>query len=106
MYPVLEIVLEFYERGFNFLDIDLYKSDAIKFTMEDGGIRPPLNSIPGLGTVASQNIQASREKDGEFMSVEELMIRAGIGKSTAEILKTAGCLKGMTWSNQMSLFAL
>ncbi len=106
MYPVLEIVLEFYERGYNFLDIDLYKSDAIKFTMEDGGIRPPLNSIPGLGTVAAQSIQASREKDGEFMSVEELMLRAGIGKSTAEILKNAGCLKGMNWSNQMSLFAL
>ncbi|MBR6252873.1 MAG: PolC-type DNA polymerase III [Clostridia bacterium] len=106
MYPVLEIVLEFYERGYNFLDIDLYKSDAIKFTMEDEGIRPPLNSIPGLGTVAAQSIQASREKDGEFMSVEELMLRAGIGKSTAEILKNAGCLKGMTWSNQMSLFAL
>ena len=106
MYPILEIVLEFYERGFNFLDIDLYKSDAIKFKIEDEGIRPPLNSIPGLGTVAAQSIQASREKDGDFMSVEELMLRAGIGKSTAEILKNAGCLNGMTWSNQMSLFAL
>ena len=106
MYPVLEIVLEYYERGYNFLDIDLYKSDAIKFTMEDGGIRPPLNSIPGLGTVAAQSIQASREKDGNFMSVEELKLRAGIGKSTIEILQNAGCLKGMTWSNQMSLFAI
>ena len=106
MYPVLEIVLEFYERGFNFLDIDLYKSDAIKFTIEDDGIRPPLNSIPGLGTVAAQSIQASREKDGDFMSVEELKLRAGIGKSTVEILQNAGCLKGMTWSNQMSLFAI
>ena len=106
MYPVLEIVLGFYERGYKFLDIDLYESDAIKFKMEEGGIRPPLNSIPGLGTVAAQSIQASREKEGEFMSVEELMLRAGIGKSTAEILKNAGCLKGMTWSNQMSLFAI
>ena len=38
------------------------------------------------------------------MSVEELKIRAGIGKSTVEILKNAGCLEGMTESNQMSLF--
>ena len=106
MYPVLEIVLEFYERGFKFLNIDLYKSDAIKFIIEDEGIRPPLNSIPGLGTVAAQSIQASREKDGEFMSVEELKLRAGIGKSTIELLQNAGCLKGMTLSNQMSLFAL
>ncbi len=105
MYPILEIVLEMYERGFNFTNIDLYKSDATKFIMEEDGIRPPLNSIPGLGTVAAQSIQAAREKDGKFMSVEELKLRAGIGKSTVELLKTAGCLKGMTESNQMSLFA-
>ena len=106
MYPILEIVLEMYERGYNFTNIDLYKSDATKFIMEEDGIRPPLNSIPGLGTVAAQSIQAAREKDGKFMSVEELKLRAGIGKSTVELLKTAGCLKGMTESNQMSLFAL
>ncbi len=106
MYPVLEIVLEMYERGYNFTTIDLYQSDATHFKMEEDGIRPPLNSIPGLGTVAAQSIQAAREKDGKFMSVEELKLRAGIGKSTVEILQKAGCLKGMTQSNQMSLFAL
>ena len=106
MYPILEIVLEMYERGYNFTNIDLYKSDATRFLMEDEGIRPPLNSIPGLGTVAAQSIQAAREKDGKFMSIEELKLRAGIGKSTVELLKTAGCLKGMTESNQMSLFAM
>ena len=106
MYPILEIVLEMYERGYNFTNIDLYKSDATKFIMEEDGIRPPLNSIPGLGTVAAQSIQAAREKDGNFMSIEELKLRAGIGKSTVELLKAAGCLKGMTESNQMSLFAI
>ncbi len=35
MYAILELVLEMYERGFNFLPIDLYKSDAIKFKIED-----------------------------------------------------------------------
>ena len=35
MYAILELVLEMYERGFNFLPIDLYKSDAIKFKVED-----------------------------------------------------------------------
>ena len=57
-YGVLEIVLEMYERGLNFLPIDLYESDAVKFKVEVDGIRPPLNSIPGLGTVAAQGIQA------------------------------------------------
>ena len=35
MYSILESVLEMYERGFNFLPIDLYKSDATKFKVED-----------------------------------------------------------------------
>ena len=104
MYSVLEIVLEMYERGLNFLPIDLYESDATKFKMTPEGIRPPLNSIGGLGNVAALNIQNAYEKEGKFMSVEEMKIRAGIGKATVELLAKAGCLKGMTQSNQMSLF--
>ena len=104
MYAILEIVLEMYERGINFLPIDLYKSDAKKFLIEDGAIRPPLNSIAGLGTVAAENIQRAREEGGNFMSIEELKLRAGIGKSTVDMLKAANCLKGMMESNQISLF--
>ena len=104
MYGTLEIVLEMYERGFEFLPIDLYKSDAKKFLIEDGKIRPPLNSIAGLGTVAAENIQQARNTGGTFMSIEELKLRAGVGKSVIEMLKNANCLKGMTESNQMSLF--
>ena len=82
MYTILEIVLEMYERGLKFLDIDLYKSHATKFIMEEDGIRPPLNSIAGFGTVAAQGIQGAREKDGKFMSVEELRLRAGLTERT------------------------
>src|SRR5699024_12234431 len=103
MYPVLELVLEMYERGLNFLPIDLYKSHSTKFLVEEDGIRPPLNSIPGLGTVAAQGIELAR-KDGKFMSIDDLKIRSKIGKSVIELLDKVGCLKGMSQSNQMSLF--
>ena len=75
MYETLEIVNEMYCRGINFLPIDIYESSATKFKLEDEGIRPPLNSIPGLGTVASQGIEAART-DGEFMSMDDLRIRS------------------------------
>ena len=104
MYETLEIVNEMYCRGINFLPIDIYESSATKFKLEDDGIRPPLNSIPGLGTVASQGIETARV-DGEFMSMDDLRIRSKIGKSAIETLKEAGCLQGMSESNQMSLFA-
>ena len=104
MYPILELVLEMYERGFNFLPMDLYESDATKFKIQDGALRPPLNSIPGLGTVAALGIAEAR-KEGKFMSIDDLKIRAKVGNSVTDVLKNYGCLKGMSQSNQMSLFA-
>ena len=103
MYDDLEIVWEMYERGIKFLPIDLYKSDSKKFIMEEDSIRPPLNSIPGLGTVAADSIIEAR-KDGKFMSIDDLRIRSKAGKSVIEMLTNAGCLEGMSKSNQMSLF--
>lgn len=103
MYDDLEIVLEMYERGFEFLPVDLYESDSTKFKIQDNKLRPPLNSIPGFGTVAAQGIVEAR-KDGKFMSIDDLKIRAKIGTSGADLLKSFGCLKGMSQSNQMSLF--
>ena len=104
VYSILELVLEMYERGINFLPIDLYKSHSTKFRIEDDGIRPPLNSIPGLGTVAAESIETAKQ-EGEFMCIDELQARAKVGKSVIELLKKFECLKGMTQSNQLSLFA-
>ncbi len=103
MYDDLEIVWEMYTRGFEFLPIDLYKSDSKNFLIDDGKIRPPLNSIPGLGNVAADSIVDAR-KDGRFMSIDDLKIRSRAGKSVIEMLTNAGCLEGMSQSNQMSLF--
>ena len=103
MYAILELVLEMYERGIKFLPIDLYKSHSTKFQIEEDGIRPPLNSVPGLGTVAAEGIELAK-KDGKFMSIEDLKIRSKIGNSVVDLLRNMGCLEGMSESNQMSLF--
>ena len=103
MYDDLEIVLEMYERGFEFLPVDLYKSDATKFKIEGDKIRPPLNSIAGLGNVVANSIDAAKA-DGEFMCIDELQQRGKVGKTVIELLKSFGCLDGMSQSSQLSLF--
>ena len=103
MYDDLELVHEMYERGLEFLPVDLYKSHSTKFLIEDGKLRPPLNSIAGLGNVAAESIYAARCEE-PFECIEDLQARSKIGKSITELLEKFGCLKGMTKSNQMSLF--
>ncbi len=103
MYEDLELVHEMYERGFEFLPVDLYKSHSTKFQIEDGKLRPPLNSIAGLGTVAAESIYQARLEE-PFECIEDMQVRSKIGKSITELLEKFGCLKGMTKSNQMSLF--
>ena len=103
MYDDLEIVLEMYERGFKFLPIDLYKSHATKFQVEGEYLRPPLNSIAGLGNVAAESIMRARA-DETFMSIDDMKIRAKVGDSVTELLRQFGCLEGMSQSNQLSLF--
>ena len=105
VYTILESVLEMYERGIKFLPVDIYKSDSTKFLIEENGIRPPLNSIPGLGTVAAESIhRAIEEENGKFMSIDDMQIKTKIGKSVVELLGKFGCLDGMSKSNQISLF--
>lgn len=103
MYDDLEIVLEMYERGFKFLPIDLYKSHSTKFLVEEEGLRPPINSISGMGNVAAEGIyNAAHEKP--VNSIEDLKKRAKIGNSAAEALKKFGCLRGLPESDQLSFF--
>ncbi|NLW28175.1 PolC-type DNA polymerase III [Acetivibrio saccincola] len=101
---ILEVVNEMYARGIKFLPVDLYKSDATKFKIAGDGIRPPLNSLQCLGNAAAQNIVEARE-EGEFISIDDLRIRAKVSKAVIEILQKNGCLKGLPESNQISLFS-
>ncbi|MEG2108211.1 MAG: PolC-type DNA polymerase III [Clostridium sp.] len=99
----LEMSFEMYKRGFKFLRVDLYKSEATKFIIEDGALRPPINALQGVGDNAAKSIVEAR-KDGEFISKEDLRMRAKITKTAVETLDNHGCLEGMSETNQLSLF--
>lgn len=104
MYDDLELVLEMYERGFKFLPIDLYKSHATKFLLEDEGLRPPFSSISGMGTVAAEGIYNAVRSEELIKSIDDLRKRAKIGNAAIDLLKKFNCLNGLPESDQLSFF--
>ncbi len=102
---VAEVAYEFALRGFRFLPVDIYKSDAVDYLIEDGALRLPLTAIPQLGDVAAMEIV--RERDKPFMAVEDLQARcAKLNKSHIESLRRLGALSSLPDTLQTSLFDL
>ena len=102
-YATLQIVNEMLARKIELLPIDIYKSEATKFLVEDGKIRLPFSSLSGVGGSAAEAL-AKAGKDGTYMSVDEFQARTKASKSVVETLKLAGALDGLPDSSQMSLF--
>ncbi|MBU3189253.1 PolC-type DNA polymerase III [Clostridium bowmanii] len=99
----LELSYEMFKRGIKLLNVDLYKSEAIKFTIEEDSLRPPLSGLEGVGENAAKSIVLERV-NGEFISKEELRIRCKISKTVIESLDNHGCLKDLPDTNQLSFF--
>ena len=100
---ILELSYEMYKRGIKFLPVDIYKSDATKFLIEDDGIRIPLSGLQGVGVNAAKSIAQVRE-DGEFISKEDLKDRSKCSKTVIESLSNHGSLGNLPETNQLSLF--
>ncbi len=99
----MQIALEALGRGYRFLPVDLYKSDARMFIPENNAIRLPFGSLPGLGEAAALKLQEARA-EGEYLSVEDLKQRTGISKAVIEILSDGGVLAELSETNQIRLF--
>ncbi len=100
---VLEIIVEFYARGFRFVPINLYESDAKKFKITPEGLLPPFSSLQGFGATAAQSVVDGRVA-GEFCTIEELRERTSLGRSLIDLLKDNGVLDGIPETNQLTLF--
>ena len=101
---VLQLAWEMYLRGYSCESVDIYESEAEKFVIHEHSLLPPIASLSGMGTKASQSIVEAR-KDGVFTSIEDLRRRTGISKTNIEILREHGCLDGMGESDQIALFS-
>ncbi len=102
-YATLQIINEMLARGIELLPIDIYKSDAKRFMIEDGKLRLPFMSISGIGESAAISL-AECGKQGEYFSVEELQQKTKVTKAVVESLREIGSLQGLPESSQISLF--
>ena len=102
-YKDMRLVQEMYARGFEFLPLDIYKSEPHHFQIVDGKLLPALNTIDGLGDNAAVAI-AEAAKDGIFLSKDDFRERTKVSKTTIELRSDLGLFGDMPESNQLSLF--
>ena len=103
--PMLQIMNEMLARGIEVLPVDIYKSSAKKFVIEDGKIRLPFCSLSGIGESAAESLAKCAE-EGEYLSVDDITVRAKVTKAVVETLRECGALGDLPESAQMSLFSL
>jgi len=100
----LEVVYEFYLRGFEFAPISIYESHATRFLIKDGKILPPFVAISGLGESAAWDLMEGR-KDKTFLSIEEVSLACPkVSKTHMQMLKDAGAFGDLPDTSQVSFF--
>ena len=100
----LQIVNEMMARGVEVLPVDIYKSEAKMFAVEDGKIRLPFSSLPGVGDAAAVSLAEQGKLNKEYLSIEDIQSKTKVTKAVIETLASVGVLAGIPESSQMSLF--
>ena len=106
MLTTLEVCYEFYLRGFTFEHIDLYRSEATRFLIDEEhqALIPPFASVAGLGETAAYSL-AEQRKGREFISIEEVAAACPkVSKTHIELLKEAGAFGNMPDTSQLTFF--
>lgn len=100
---ILEVVYEMNRRGIKLLNVDIYKSDATHFKIENGALRPPFSAVAGVGVTAAESIGAA-DRSVPFNSIEDFRARTKANSGVIDKLKELGCFAGLAESNQVSFF--
>ena len=104
LHATLQIINEMMERNIEILPIDIYKSHSYKFLIEDGKLRLPLCTLPGIGLTAAKSIEEASKKCKKYISVEDFQDKSNVSKVVIEQLENLGALDGIPKSSQVTFF--
>ncbi|MBQ2608791.1 MAG: PolC-type DNA polymerase III [Butyrivibrio sp.] len=104
-YGDMRLVEEMYERGIEFLPIDIFKAKSREFQVIGDKIMPALNSIDGMGEKAADQI-VEAAKDGPFLSKDDFKQRTKCPQAVIDKMADMGLLGDIPDSNQISIFDL
>ena len=100
----MKLVQEMYARGYEFLPIDIYRSQATKFQIIDGKLLPPFSSIDGMGEKAADSMEMAADPSNPYLSRDDFRTRTKASKTIVDLMGDLGLLGDMPESNQLSLF--
>lgn len=103
VYENMLIMSEMLCRGIEVLPLDLKKSHAVKYVVEDGKMRPPFGALDGVGDKAAWAIYETAQ-NGNYISKEEFRVESGVSKTIIAQLDEMGVLTDLPDTNQLSLF--
>ena len=104
-YGDMRLVEEMYERGIEFLPIDIFKVKSRDFQVIGDKIMPSLTSIDGMGEKAADQI-VEAAKDGPFLSKDDFRQRTKCPQTVIDKMSDMGLLGDIPDSNQISIFDL
>ena len=100
----LQLVNEMLQRGYRFLPIELGKSYASKYIVEDGKVRLPFTALKGVGETAAIALEKATIQGQEYISIEELQQASGVSSAIMEKLRDVGALGNLPDTSQVSFF--
>lgn len=103
VYNKLLIINEMLSRGLEILPIDIHKSHATHYLLEDGKMRLPFCALSGVGEKAAYSIYDTAQ-NADYISKDEFQAAAGVSKTIIKALSDIGAFGNLPDSNQMSLF--
>lgn len=103
-FTALQVVNEMMARGIELLPVDIYKSRATEYYIEDGKIRMSFSALSGVGENAARGLEEGREGVDHFISIDDFQLKTGASSAVVTALKDAGALKGLPDTAQISLF--